>query len=65
MDSDSTQAYEITFLDGREMRCSKIGLAEQAAIDIAVQFGERVVITISPIAGPQMMVAFEGDAAPS
>jgi hypothetical protein len=65
MDSDSKQAYEITFPDGRKVRCSKIGPAEQAVIDAAVQFGERVEVTISPIAGPQMMVVFEGDAAPS
>src|SRR6266481_3128947 len=50
MDSDSTQAYEITFPDGRKMRCSKIGPAEQAAIDTAIRFGERLVVTISPIA---------------
>ena len=48
MDSDSTQAYEITFPDGRKMRCSKIGPAEQAAIDTAIRFGERLVVTISP-----------------
>jgi len=59
MDSDSTQAYEITFSDGRKMRCSKIGPAEQAAIDTAVQFGERLVVTISPTVGPRMMVVFE------
>jgi len=47
------------------MRCSKIGPAEHAAIDTAIRFGERLVVTISPIAGPRMMVAFEGDAAPS
>jgi hypothetical protein len=65
MQSDSTQAYEITFSNGRKVRCSKIGPALHAAIDTAVQFGERVVVTISPRAGPQMMVVFEGDVAPS
>jgi hypothetical protein len=50
MHSDSTpdKIYEITFPDGRKVRCPKIGPAEQAAIDIAVQFGERLVVTISP-----------------
>jgi hypothetical protein len=40
--------YEITFPDGRkELRC-KIGLAEQAAITTALQFRERLVVTITP-----------------
>jgi hypothetical protein len=60
MDSDSNQTYEITFPDGRNIRCSEIGPAEQAAIDTAVRLGESVEVTISPIAGPQMMVVFEG-----
>jgi hypothetical protein len=58
---DSTQAYEITFPDGRKMRCSKFGPAEQAAIETAVRFGERLVVKISPTAGPRMMVVFEGE----
>ena len=65
MDSDSNQTYEITFPDGRRVRCSKIGPAELAAIETAFQFGERLTVTILPIAGPRMMVVFEGDAAPS
>jgi hypothetical protein len=39
--------YEITFPDGRKVRRPKIGPAEQAAIDTAFQFGERLVVTIS------------------
>jgi hypothetical protein len=63
MNADSKQAYEITFPDGRKVRCSEIGPAEQAAIDTAVRLGEAVEVTISPIAGPQMTVVFEEDAA--
>jgi hypothetical protein len=50
MHSDSTpdKIYEITFPDGRAERRRKIGLAEQAAIATAIQFGERLVVTISP-----------------
>jgi hypothetical protein len=50
MHSDSTpdKIYEITFPDGRTERRRKIGLAEQAAIATAIQFGERLVVTISP-----------------
>jgi hypothetical protein len=50
MRSDSTpdNTYEITFPDGRKVRRAKIGPAEQAAIDTAFQFGERLVVTIRP-----------------
>jgi len=45
MHSSST-LYEITFPDGRTERRRKIGLAEQAAIATAFQFGDRLVVTI-------------------
>lgn len=50
MRSDSTpdKIYEIIFPDGRKVRCAKIGPAEQAAIDTAFQFGERLVVTVRP-----------------
>lgn len=68
MRSNSTpdKIYEITFPDGRKVRCLKIGPVEQAAIDTAVRFGERLVVTIRPEpSGQHMRQSARMDVAPS